>query len=186
MHYHNFAEFAIDKTFQFIEPGPVLLLATQYKQKTNVMTLSWSTLFDFTPQIGCVLSPGDYTFEMLKAAKECVLGIPAVDIMEKTVQIGNCSGKDADKFKIFNLTPLPAKIVKAPLIKECLVNIECKVTDTSLADRYGLFVMDGVKTWFDENRIEKRTFHANGDGTFVIDGETKNLKHLMTKWQIFI
>ncbi|MDR2790441.1 MAG: flavin reductase family protein [Campylobacteraceae bacterium] len=186
MRYHNFTEFALNKAFEFIEPGPVLLLTTQYKHKINVMTLSWSTLFDFDPQIGCVLSPGDYTFEILKASKECVLGVPTVDIMEKVVQIGNCSGENMDKFKTFNLTPLDAKMVKAPLIKECLFNVECKITDISLADKYGLFVMEGVKAWLDKNRPEKRTFHANGNGTFVIDGETKNLKHLMTKWQIFI
>ncbi|MDR2100556.1 MAG: flavin reductase family protein [Campylobacteraceae bacterium] len=138
MRYHNFTEFALDKIFQFIEPVPVLFLTTQHKQKTNIITLSYSTLFDFTPQIGCALSPGDYAFKMLKITKECVLGVPAVDIIEKVVQSGNCLGEDTDKFKIFNLTPLSAKTVKAPLIKECLVNIECKVTD--IADKCGLFV----------------------------------------------
>jgi flavin reductase (DIM6/NTAB) family NADH-FMN oxidoreductase RutF len=150
------------------------------------MTLSWSTLFDFTPQIGCVLSPGDYTFETLKATKECVIAIPAVDIIEKAVQIGNCSGEDTDKFKKFSLTPLKASRVKPPLIKECPVNIECVVTDISLSDRYGLFVMEGVAAWINEKTPETRTFHANGDGTFVVDGETRNLKHLMTKWGEFV
>ncbi|MDR0666619.1 MAG: flavin reductase family protein [Campylobacteraceae bacterium] len=183
MRYHNFAEVPLYKAFEFIEPGPVILLVTSEDGKPNIMTLSWSVLIDFDPIIGCVLSPGDYSYEILRKTKECVLAIPAADIIEKAVQIGNCSGEDTDKFQKFALSPLKASHVKAPLIKECLVNIECIVTD--IIDKYGLFVMEGVKAWIDKDKSEKRTFHANGDGTFVIDGEIKNLKHLMTKWQQF-
>jgi flavin reductase (DIM6/NTAB) family NADH-FMN oxidoreductase RutF len=150
------------------------------------MTLSWSILIDFDPLIGCVLSPGDFSYEILKKTKECVLAIPAVDMIETAVKIGNCSGEETDKFAAFNLTPIKAKIVKAPLIKECLANIECVVTDISAVDKYGLFIMRGIKTWRDETKIDKRTFHAEGDGNFIIDGETVNLKRLMTKWQQFI
>jgi flavin reductase (DIM6/NTAB) family NADH-FMN oxidoreductase RutF len=177
-------EFPLHKAFEFIEPGPVILLVTSEDDKPNIMTLSWSVLIDFDPVIGCVLSPGDYSCEILKRTKECVIAIPAIDIMEKVVQIGNCSGYDTDKFKTFGLTPVKSHKVKPPLIKEALVNIECKVTD--IIENYGLFVMSGVKAWVNEDKPEKRTFHANGNGTFVIDGETKNLKHLMTKWPQFI
>jgi flavin reductase (DIM6/NTAB) family NADH-FMN oxidoreductase RutF len=107
-------------------------------------------------------------------------------MIEKVVQIGNCSGEDTEKFKTFTLTPLKAQNVETPLIKECLANIECEVVDISLADKYGLFVMRGLKAWIDKKRKETRTFHAVGNGTFVVDGEIKNLQHLMTKWGQFI
>ncbi|MDR0762612.1 MAG: flavin reductase family protein [Campylobacteraceae bacterium] len=179
-------EFPLHKAFKFIEPGPVILLVTSENDKPNIMTLSWSTLIDFNPVIGCVLSPGDYSYEILRRTKECVIAIPAIDIMEKVVQIGNCSGSDTNKFKTFDLTPIKAQKVEPPLIKEALANIECKVIDVDFVDRYGLFIMEGIKAWYDAEKTEKCTFHANGDGTFVIDGETKNLKDLMIKWQIFI
>lgn len=175
-------EFPLSNAFHFIEPGPVILVTTASKGKVNIMTMSWHMLIDFTPLIGCLMSNGDYSFDALSATKECVIAIPTVDMIEKVVDIGNCSGRDVDKFRKFGLTPLQASRVKAPLIKECLANIECKVVDDALVDRYNLFVLKGVKAWMDSGRKEKRTFHAVGDGTFVVDGETLNLKKRMVKF----
>jgi flavin reductase (DIM6/NTAB) family NADH-FMN oxidoreductase RutF len=103
-----------------------------------------------------------------------------VDIAGNVVEIGNCSGQEVDKFKTFGLTPIPGKKVKAPLIAECLANIECRVVDTWR--KHNLFILEGVKAWVDMERNERRTFHANGDGTFVVDGRTLNLKKKMVKW----
>lgn len=179
-------EFPLSKAFQLIEPGPVVLVTTAHKGNANIMTMSWHTVMDFTPQIGCIIGSWDYTFTALLETKECVISIPAVDIATKVVEIGNCSGQDVDKFSTFGLTPLHAELVHAPLIAECLANIECRVVDTSLVEKYNLFVMEGVKAWIDPERKERRTFHANGDGTFVVDGETINLKDKMVKWTEFL
>jgi flavin reductase (DIM6/NTAB) family NADH-FMN oxidoreductase RutF len=178
--------FPLSKAFHLIEPGPVVLVTTAYKKKANVMTMSWHMMMEFTPLIGCVISPGDYSFSALRKTKECVIAIPTVDIIDQVVDIGNCSGQDVDKFKAFNLTPQTAKKVKAPLIAECLANIECRVVDDSMVDKYSLFVLEGVKAWIDPERKERRTFHANGDGTFVVDGRTLNLRKKMIKWKAII
>jgi hypothetical protein len=55
--------------------------------------------------------------------------------------------------------------------------------DTGWVNKYNLFVLEGVQAWIDPHRKERRTIHANGNGTFVIDGETKNLRRKMTKWR---
>jgi flavin reductase (DIM6/NTAB) family NADH-FMN oxidoreductase RutF len=179
-------ELSLSKAFQLIEPGPVVLVTTAHKGKTNVMTMSWHMVMDFTPQVGCIIGPWDYSFSALRKTKECVIAIPTVDIATKVVEIGNCSGEEVDKFKAFDLTPLPAEKVKAPLIAECLANLECRVVDTSLINKYNLFILEGLKAWIDPERRERRTFHANGDGTFVVDGEVLNLKEKMVKWQSYI
>ena len=175
-------ELPLSKAFRLIEPGPVVFVATAHKGKANIMTMSWHMVMDFTPLIGCIIGSWDYSFKALCATKECVIGIPTVDLATKVVEIGNCSGQDTDKFKTFGLTPLPAERVQAPLIAECLANIECRVVDTSLVDKYSLFILEGVKAWVDPKRKERRTIHANGNGTFVIDGRTLNLKKKMVKW----
>lgn len=177
--------FPLSQTFHLIEPGPVLLVSTAYKGQPNLMTMSWHMMMEFTPpRIGCILGEWDYTFRALKATRECVLAVPTVDLMRKAVQIGNCSGRDVDKFAQFGLTPRPAKLVQAPLVAECLANIECKVVE--IIPRYGMVVLEGVKTWIDATRKERRTFHAVGDGTFVVDGRTRDLKKLMVKWKQFL
>jgi flavin reductase (DIM6/NTAB) family NADH-FMN oxidoreductase RutF len=179
-------ELQLSKAFQLIEPGPVVLVTTAHKNKANIMTISWHMVMDFTPQIGCIIGPWDYSFSALRTTGEFVIAVPTVDIISKVVDIGNCSGRDIDKFKAFELTPLAAEKIKAPLIVECTANIECQVVDDSLVDKYSLFVLEGVKAWIDPDRKERRTFHANGDGTFLVDGRKLNLRKKMTKWQSII
>jgi len=58
--------------------------------------------------------------------------------------------------------------VKAPLIEECLANIECRVTD--IVGRHNIVVLEGLAAHVDPARKEKRTIHAVGDGTFIVDG----------------
>lgn len=170
-------ELPIEKAFMLIEPGPVLLLTTRDKGKNNVMTLSWHMVTDFSPTIALTTGPWNHSFEALTQTKECVLAIPAVDLAEKAVAIGGCSGADVDKFERFSLTPLPASLVKAPLIAECLACLECRVIDH--IKEQDIFILRGVAAWVDPDRKERRTFHARGDGTFVTDGETFDLRSLM-------
>lgn len=176
-------EFPLSKAFQFIEPGPVVLVSTAHKGRTNLMTMSWHMAVEFTPLIACIIGPWDYSFTALSKTRECVIAIPTVDMAAKVVDIGNCSGADVDKFTKFKLTPQPAKLVKAPLVGECLANIECRVADTRLVNKYGLFILEGVQAWIDAQRKERRTIHAKGDGTFVVDGRTLDLKARMVKFQ---
>ncbi|MGA3051467.1 MAG: flavin reductase family protein [Chitinispirillaceae bacterium] len=176
-------EIPLSKTFQLIELGPVVLVTTVNNGRANIMTMSWHMMMEFEPPlISCIVSPANYSFKGLCATKECVISIPTVDLATKVVEIGNCSGKDIDKFDTFCLTSLLAKKVLAPLVRECLHNIECRVVDSSKVKKYGLFILEGVKAWTDAERKERRTIHANGDGTFVVDGRTINLKEKMVKW----
>ena len=175
----SLTHYPIEKAFTFIEPGPVVLVTTHNSSpyKHNIMTITWHMVLDFTPQIALTTGPWNYSFNAMIKNKECVLAIPTVEMAEKVIRIGDCSGKDIDKFKTFGLTPLPAKKVKAPLIAECLACIECKVSD--YIEPQGIFILEGVNAWFDPDHKEQRTFHAKGDGTFITDGQTLNLRHLM-------
>ena len=173
----------LSKAYRLIEPGPVVLVTTANEGRANIMTMNWHMVMDFTPLIGCIIGPWDYSFTALRTTEECVIAIPTVDLASKVVKIGNCSGDEIDKFKAFGLTPVPAEKVKPPLVAECLANLECRVSDDSMVDRYSLFILEVVKAWTDPNRGERRTIHHNGDGTFVIDGRTINLKKKMVKWQ---
>ena len=91
--------------------------------------------------------------------------------------MGTCSGSDTDKFEKFGLTPVKGKYVRSPLIKECLANIECKVVD--IVKKHNIVVLEGVEAYFDNSRKEKRTLHAVGDGTFIVDGRKLDRKDMM-------
>ena len=71
-------------------------------------------------------------FHGLHNTRDCVIAIPTIDRLDRVVGIGTCSGADTDRFAKFKPTAVPGKFVKAPLIKECLTKIECKVVDGAL------------------------------------------------------
>jgi flavin reductase (DIM6/NTAB) family NADH-FMN oxidoreductase RutF len=163
----------LSKVYQYIEPGPVVLLTTAHKGRANVMTMSWHMMVEFEPPlIACVVSDANHSFAGLKATGECVIAIPARKLATKVVGIGNSSGRDTDKFAKFSLTPASAEQVGAPLIAECFVNIECRTVDTALLRRYNLFVLEAVKAWTEPEQKRPKTIHHQGWGTFVIDGRT--------------
>lgn len=173
-------QYPLSKVYQTIEPGPVVLLTTAEKGRANVMTMSWHMMVDFEPPlIACIVSEGDYSFAALRATGECVIAIPAVELAPKVVKVGNSSGRDIDKFASFGLTPVPAERVAAPLIAECFINLECRVTDTKMVDKYGLFILEVVKAWTDPKQKHAKTIHHHGYGAFVVDGETIKLKSRM-------
>jgi flavin reductase (DIM6/NTAB) family NADH-FMN oxidoreductase RutF len=172
--------FPLSEVYGLLEPGPVVLLTTAGGGQPNIMTMSWHTMIEFEPPlVGCVISNRNYSYDLLKASGECVINIPTVEIAEKVVGCGNTSGADMDKFETFRLTPKPAAQVGAPLIEECYANLECRVADTSMVDKYGLFVVEVVKAWIDPAVKNPRTIHHLGSGNFMVAGETIKLKSEM-------
>jgi flavin reductase (DIM6/NTAB) family NADH-FMN oxidoreductase RutF len=167
----------LSKVYQLLEPGPVILLTTARKGRANVMAMSWHMMVEFEPPlIACVVSNADYSFAALRATKECVIAVPALELAPKVVQVGNCSGRNVDKFKRFGLTPAPAGRVAPPLVSECFANLECKVADTRLVNKYNIFVLEVLKAWIDPAQKHPKTIHHQGYGRFAVDGEIIKLK----------
>jgi len=164
--------YPLGKVYSLLEPGPVLLLATAGKLRPNVMTLSWQMPMEFEPPlVGCVLSNRDYSYGLLKANKECTLNIPTAELIDPVVAVGNCSGREVDKFQQSGLTAKPAKRVAAPLVKECYASLECRIADTRMVNRYGLFILEVVYAWVDTAIKQPRTLHHRGNGVFMQAGE---------------
>ena len=172
--------YPLSKVYGLLEPGPVVLLATARGGRANVMAMSWHTMLEFEPpQLACVVSNRNYSFGLLKAAKECVIAIPSVEIAEKVVACGNTTGAKIDKFAKFGLTPKPAATVGAPLVAECFANLECRVIDTGMVKRYCLFVLEVTKAWKDPAMKDPRTIHHLGWGKFMVAGETLRIRSKM-------
>jgi flavin reductase (DIM6/NTAB) family NADH-FMN oxidoreductase RutF len=170
-------ELPLSKVYQLLEPGPVVFLTTAGKNHANIMTMSWHMMVEFEPPlVACVVSNANYSFEALRATRQCAIAVPARELASKVVKVGNCSGRDVDKFAKIGLTPVPAERVAAPLVEECFANLECQVADTHLVGKYNLFVLEVVKAWLDRSQKNPKTIHHHGYGKFVVDGETLRLR----------
>jgi flavin reductase (DIM6/NTAB) family NADH-FMN oxidoreductase RutF len=165
------------RVFTLIEPGPVVLVTTCEGNKNNIMTISWTMVLNFTPMFAITTGAWNYSFAALQRTKECVIAIPTVDLLDVVVGIGTCSGSDIDKFAKFKLTALRGERVKAPLIEECLANIECKVVD--MIEKHSIVVLEALAAYENPARTEKRTVHAVGDGTFIVDGRRLDRREMM-------
>jgi len=165
------------KAFTLIEPGPVVLVTTHDGARANIMTISWTMVLDFTPLFAMTTGPWNHSFAALQKQRECVLAVPTVDQLDTVVGIGTCSGADTDKFTTFGLTPMPGAAVRAPLIKECLANIECRVID--IIERHNIVVLEALAACIDDAREETRMIHAVGDGSFIVDGRLIDRRRMM-------
>ena len=165
-------DFPVDKVRRYLEPGPIVLISSQYKGEQNIMTLGWQTVNSFEPSlVTCFIWDQNHSYDMIRKSKECVINIPEAHMLDTVVAIGNSTGEEIDKFEEFELTSMPAKKVKAPLIKECYANFECKLYDDKLIKNYSLFVFEIVKAHVATSPKYPKTVHYTGDGVFMISGE---------------
>ena len=171
MHPYDKQDFPVANVRRFLEPGPIVLVSSAYKGETNIMTMGWHMIMEFEPSlVGCYIWSENYSRELVRKSRECVINVPTADMAAKVVGIGNCSGRDTDKFDKFALTPLKGTKVAAPLISECYANFECRLHDASLIDKYSLFVWEVVKAHVARSPRYPRTLHYRGDGEFMISG----------------
>ena len=171
-------EYPLSEVYGLLETGPVLLLTSQAKGRRNVMAQSWHSMIEFDPAlVACVVSESNYSHALIVDSGECVLNIPTVDIAGKVAGCGNASGREVDKFAVFQLAASPASKVDAPLLDECPASLECRVFDRIPA--YELFLLEVVKAWVDPGVRDPKTLHHRGRGVFMVAGESISLPSSM-------
>jgi flavin reductase (DIM6/NTAB) family NADH-FMN oxidoreductase RutF len=177
-------EIDVFNTVRLIEPGPVLLVTTQGPDGPNVMTMGFHMMMQHEPpSIGCIIGPWDHSSRALRDSGECVLSVPRAEMARTVVDIGNCSGTEVDKFAAFELCTKLARSVAAPLLADCIANIECKIKDDALADRYALHILEAVRLWVAPDWEDLPTLHHIGNGCFREDGRRLDDADGMTKWR---
>lgn len=170
-------DFPVSDIRRFLEPGPVVLVSSAHKGARNIMTMGWHTVLEFTPSlVGCLISSGNHSYELISKSRECVINIPTLELARVVAGIGNCSGAQVDKFEKFKLTAAEGTRVKAPLIAQCYASLECKLADDRLVDQYNFFIFEVVKAHAALSPKYPKTIHYRGDGMFMVAGRSLNLR----------
>jgi flavin reductase (DIM6/NTAB) family NADH-FMN oxidoreductase RutF len=165
----------LEKVRRYLEPGPIVLVSSAWNGRRNIMTMGWHTVMEFSPSlVGCVISAGNHSFEMVRRSRECVINLPTTALTDQVIGIGNSTGAEIDKFERFGLTADKAKKVKAPLIRECYANFECRLADDSLVDQYNFFIWEVVRAQVAVSPKHPQTLHYTGDGVFMVSGKIIN------------
>ncbi len=150
-------------------PCPVVLLSVSGDDKPNIITLSWAANVCSSPPTMVVgIRPERHSYDLVKDAGEFVLNIPSADLIEGTVFAGTKSGRDYDKFSECGFTPEPASKIKQPMIKECPINIECKIKSIVPLGAHDLFIVDVLAVHIEESVLsENGRFDASKTNLFT-------------------
>ncbi len=136
-----FKNIPITKATRLINHGPTVLITSTFGEKNNVMTAAWQMPVSFKPVLVAIsIGHERYSHGLILKSREFVINIPHLKMMKEVLCCGTQSGKDMDKFTVCKLTPVKAHKVEAPLIEECIGNIECKLYSIHEAGDHTIFI----------------------------------------------
>ena len=163
----------LSQAYRLLHPEhTILLTCADKKGDTNIITLAWCMPVSAEPPLLALsIRPTRHSYKMIKETREFVVNVPTMSIVKETLFCGRRSGKQYDKFKETGLTPLPARMVKPPIIKECVAHLECKLHrritvgdhDIIVGGILTAYVNEGIfDKIYDLNKV-KPIYHMGGD-----------------------
>ena len=150
------------KPGNMLYPLPVVMVSVADKEgKQNIITIAWTgTICSDPPMVSISVRPERYSYHMIKETGEFVINLTTKELAFATDYCGVKSGRDVDKFAAMQLTPVRGEKVKAPLIAESPVNLECKVTEVKHLGTHDMFMAEVVCVHADEKYMdEQNRFH---------------------------
>ncbi len=128
-----------------LAPIPPALVTVGTMEQPNVLTIGWTGILNtIPPKTYISVRKERHSYQMLMDTMEFVINLPCTKLVKAVDFCGVRSGKDLNKFQETNLTPVSAEKVSAPLIAECPLHLECKVTETVDLGSHTMFIADIV------------------------------------------
>jgi len=137
-------------------PVPAVLVSCGV-QTPNIITLAWvGTLCSDPPAVGIGVRPERFSHGLIVEGGEFVVNLPSAEQVDAVDYCGHASGREVDKWAACGLTPAPASKVRVPLIAECPVALECRVTQQLTLGSHDLFVGQVLAVQLDEAVLDDR------------------------------
>ncbi len=152
------------KAGNMLYPLPAVMVSCGREgEKPNIVTVAWTGTICTNPAMVYIsLRPERYSYDIIKETKEFVINLTNKKLTKAVDYCGVRSGRDVDKFKEMNLTPVKGQYISAPYIKEAPVNIECKVTQILELGSHHMFIAKVEGVHIDKKYMdEKGKFHLN-------------------------
>lgn len=145
------------KPGNMLYPLPAVMVSvTDGQGNDNIITVAWTgTICTNPPMVYISVRPSRYSYEMLKKTGEFVINLTTEELAFATDYCGVRSGRDVDKFKEAHLTKELAQFVKAPMIKESPVSIECRVTEVKELGSHHMFLAEVLAVHAQQEYIDK-------------------------------
>ena len=155
------------KPGNMLYPLPAVMVSvTDGEGNDNIITVAWAgTVCTNPPMVSISVRPTRFSYDMICKTKEFVLNLTTEELAYATDYCGVRSGREVDKFQELHLTKEKADQVKAPMIGEAPVNIECKVKKIEKLGSHHMFLATVEAVHIDEDYLnEKGKFCLNDTG----------------------
>lgn len=145
------------KAGTFIYPIPAVMVSCGTMEKSNIITVAWTGILNTNPAM-CYISvrPERYSHDIIKKNGEFVINLTTEKLACATDWCGVISGRNRDKFKEMKLTKEKGNFVKAPLIKESPVSVECRVKEIIPLGSHDMFVAEVLSIDAEEKYIDEK------------------------------
>lgn len=140
-----------------IYPLPAVMVSCGIESSSyNILTVAWTgTVCTAPPMTYISIRKERHSYNIIRETGEFVINLTTEKLAFATDFCGVRSGRDIEKFTHLGLTPQPASVVKAPLIKESPVNIECRVTQIIELGSHDMFLAEVMAVNVDEKYIDE-------------------------------
>lgn len=140
-----------------LAPVPPALVTCGTMERPNILTIAWTGVLNTHPPMTYIsVRPSRYSYQMLMEQREFVINLATSAMCKETDFCGVRSGRDIDKFSACHFTPEPAKTVSVPLIAECPVNLECKVTTTQELGTHTMMIAEITGVNVEERYVDTK------------------------------
>ena len=137
-----------------LAPVPPVMVSCGDMDNSNIITIAWTGILNSNPPKTYIsVRPQRHTFEMIKSTKEFVINLTPSSLVKEADYCGIYTGAKVDKFEKCNFTKAKAETVECPLIEECPMNLECKVTDIVELGSHHMFIADITAINVDESLL---------------------------------
>lgn len=146
---------AIWKPTTLLGPIPPALVSCGTVEHPNALTVAWTGIVNTHPPMTYVsVRPSRFSYDLIKNSGEFVVNLPSPPLTKAVDFCGVRSGKDIDKFALMGLNASPGQFVSAPLIEECPVNLECKVTQVLPLGSHDMFLAEILAVHVEDSLID--------------------------------
>ena len=137
--------------WKLLRPEVVVWAVAEHEGQRSICPLGWTMRTSGAPPMMAIsVAPSRYTHTLIEAAGAFVLAYPGRELAQATLYCGTNSGRDTDKFAQVGVTALPAGQVQAPVIQECVANLECRLVEQFTTGDHTIFVAEVVAAWVHE------------------------------------
>lgn len=152
------------KPGNMLYPLPAVLVSVADREgRSNLFTVAWTgTVCSDPPMVSISVRPERHSYHMIEETGEFVVNLTTEKLAYATDYCGVRSGRDVNKWEKTNLTPVSGKHVRAPMVAESPVNLECVVTQKLELGTHHMFLARVVAVHVDDKYMdESGSFHLN-------------------------